>query len=338
MTDENSQIREALGALEGRGGGGARDRISLRDYVVEAEIGAFQQERGRPQRLRFNVVVDLPPPGRLIEDDVDRILSYDVLTDAIAAELAAERLNLLETLAERIAARILQAPMAEQVILRIEKLDRVAGALGVEILRRKGDIARMARAAQGGPERIVWLAAEVLAAEGPEEEGAAAERLAAGLGRIIAETPACVILVGPPGEGAAGEAPGGAAAWAGDGAAGRRIALMGMGQMAVALAARVPGLEVIESRTELDWAMARRSAVVLAPEKIVRDAMAHPLPAGAERGPQIAAWLAARTGAPRLLIVGGDLPVAEGCAGEGLAAEGCVVERLDPADLAGPRA
>ena len=29
------------------------DRISLRDYVVEVEIGAFQQERGTLQRVRL---------------------------------------------------------------------------------------------------------------------------------------------------------------------------------------------------------------------------------------------------------------------------------------------
>ena len=31
------------------------DRISLRDHVVDADIGAFQQERGHAQRLRFKI-------------------------------------------------------------------------------------------------------------------------------------------------------------------------------------------------------------------------------------------------------------------------------------------
>ena len=35
------------------------DRISLRDYIVSVEIGAFQQERGTLQRVRFNVVVEV---------------------------------------------------------------------------------------------------------------------------------------------------------------------------------------------------------------------------------------------------------------------------------------
>ena len=36
-----------------------RDRIHLRDHVVTADIGAFQTERGQPQRLRFTIEVDL---------------------------------------------------------------------------------------------------------------------------------------------------------------------------------------------------------------------------------------------------------------------------------------
>ena len=76
------------------------------------------------QRLRFNVVVEVRPRPQPLEDDVDRILSYDRITEAIAAELAAERLNLLETLAERVAERILAEPQAMRVFVRIEKLDR----------------------------------------------------------------------------------------------------------------------------------------------------------------------------------------------------------------------
>lgn len=113
------------------------DRISLRDHIAEVEIGAFQKERGKTQRICFNIVVEVRPLDRRVDDDVDRILSYDKVSEAIAAELAAERLNLLETLAERIAERILLEPQAERVFVRIEKLDRGPGALGVEIVRAR---------------------------------------------------------------------------------------------------------------------------------------------------------------------------------------------------------
>ena len=40
---------------------GPLDRISLRDHLVEVEIGAFQAERGNTQRISFNVVVEVTP-------------------------------------------------------------------------------------------------------------------------------------------------------------------------------------------------------------------------------------------------------------------------------------
>jgi dihydroneopterin aldolase len=87
----------------------------VRDHIITVEIGAFQAERGTTQRIRFDVVVEIQPLSDEIEDDVDRILSYDRVTEAIEASLSEERLNLLETLAERVADRILLAPQAQRV-------------------------------------------------------------------------------------------------------------------------------------------------------------------------------------------------------------------------------
>lgn len=49
---------------------GPLDRISLRDHIVEVEIGAFQAERGTTQRVCFNVVVEVQPLTGPIDDDV----------------------------------------------------------------------------------------------------------------------------------------------------------------------------------------------------------------------------------------------------------------------------
>lgn len=136
----DSDISLAFASPEGRSvatSSTPRDRISLRDYIVEVEIGAFQVERGATQRVQFNIVVEVARPGEPIHDDVDRIVSYDTLTDAIAASLAEERLNLLETLAERIAQRVLSEPRARRIFVRIEKLDRGPFRLGVEIVRER---------------------------------------------------------------------------------------------------------------------------------------------------------------------------------------------------------
>ena len=95
------------------------DRISVRDHVITIEIGAFQAERGTTQRIRFNVVVEVRRLTGQIKDDVDRILSYDRITEAINASLSEDRLNLLETLAELVAERILTEPQAQRVFVRM---------------------------------------------------------------------------------------------------------------------------------------------------------------------------------------------------------------------------
>ncbi len=102
----------------------------MRDYTRQVEIGAFRSERGVTQRIRFNVVLEVSHHAAARDDDVDKVISYDTITEAIDHELAAERINLLETLAERVAARCLADRRAVRVFVRIEKLDRIPGALG----------------------------------------------------------------------------------------------------------------------------------------------------------------------------------------------------------------
>lgn len=230
-----------------------RDRISLRDHVREVEIGAFQAERGVRQRVRFNIVVEVTTTGADAADDVDRILSYDRLTDAIAAELEAERFNLLETLAERVAERILVEPQALRVFLRIEKLDRGPGALGVEIVRARDGRAVAPNAALRPHPRLVVL--------GPEAQAAAH------LPRWL-DAAGPMILCAAPGA----DAPPRAA----HPMAQRRIDLLALDQWAWVLAGRDKRCVVVATRTELDWALDQGKICVWAPSKLVLDALDGP--------------------------------------------------------------
>ena len=101
------------------------DRIAVRDYIINAEIGAFQSERGKKQRLRISVVLEVELNTEKQNDDVDKIISYDTIIDAIKNQLLIERINLLETFAERIAAEILKDANAKRAFVRVEKLDRI---------------------------------------------------------------------------------------------------------------------------------------------------------------------------------------------------------------------
>ena len=248
----------------------APDRIHLTDHRRTVEIGAFAEERGRAQELRFDLWAELEPrePADAdLGDDVDRVLSYDRLIEAIDAALGAGRVALLETLAERIAALLLSESRISRVGVRIGKLGRVLGALGIEIQRRKASGSAGAALADARP-KVVFLSAAAARSErlGLWLDGLAHE------GAILAPDFVRGPTAGPRME--AGEAGGfGSAGWStGDAEADARIALLALGQAAWALRARDPRLAVVESRTEILAASRDARLVVWAPEKLVSQA------------------------------------------------------------------
>ena len=260
-----------------------RDRISLRDHVVEVDIGAFQQERGQRQRVRFDVVVEVRPHTAPLQDDVDRILSYDRITEAIAAELASERLNLLETLAERIAERILAEPRAMRAFVRIEKLDRGPGALGVEIARARAEVP--VRAADGGAALhpvVVFL----------DNASLAMPDLSARLDALQQRGAPVILTVGLPDT---------ARLRTGHRPTQRRIDLLAIEQNAWVLAARDPRCVVVATRTEIDWAMKNGRMIVWAPSKLVLDAVDGPKGSDPVA---LALWLAEHLAAQCLVLHG----------------------------------
>ena len=114
------------------------DRIFVRDFVLPVRIGAYARERDKPQRVRFNVEVEVMRPAHAAEDMRD-VLSYDVVTDGIRMIVAREHIGLLETLVERVAALVLAHERAVRTTIRAEKLDVIAGGVGVEITRERPD-------------------------------------------------------------------------------------------------------------------------------------------------------------------------------------------------------
>lgn len=265
---------------------GPHDRISVRDHVVDVEIGAFQAERGVTQRICFNIVVEVRPLAGPIDDDVDRILSYDKVTEAIRYELAAERLNLLETLAERVADRILAEPQAMRAFVRVEKLDRGPGALGVEIVRERGAV-RPVGDDVPHPE-IVYLSNAAIASD---HVSGWIDQLAR-LGKPL------IICVGA----ADLDLP-----QAAHPLAQRRIDLLAIEQNAWVLAARDARCKVVNTRTELDWAMRNGQICVWAPSKIVLDATESP-GTRADDAVALATWFAATFAAEEMLFIGEGVP------------------------------
>lgn len=111
------------------------DRIFVRDWTVSMSIGAYARERGLRQRVRFSIEADLSPPDAG-KDGMAGIVSYDLFTDAIA-RLVEGHVDLVETLAEGVAASVLLHPRVIRAEVTVEKLDVGPGAVGCRIVRRR---------------------------------------------------------------------------------------------------------------------------------------------------------------------------------------------------------
>jgi dihydroneopterin aldolase len=113
--------------------------VFIRDLILEAAIGAYETEKGSTQRIRINVYLALAETGINHSDQLENVVCYDSIVAGIKSILAVGHINLVETLAENIAAFALEDARVESIRVRVEKLDaiREAASVGVEIERQR---------------------------------------------------------------------------------------------------------------------------------------------------------------------------------------------------------
>ena len=260
------------------------DRISIRDYIKEVEIGAFQVERNLTQRVKFNGVVEVAPGSNSSSDDVDDILSYDMIIDAIDDQLNLERLNLLETLAERVSDQILSHNQAVRVYTRIEKLDRIPGSLGVEIVRdRKNSIEENAIENSNSEPLVVYISNEIIQSN----------ELNKWLDVIVKNDKPAILCV---------EALESKDQLSLELNSLHRIELLSIEQSAWRLAGMDSRCVVVDTRTELDWSLKNNELSVWAPSKMILDSVNKP---NLNANPlDLAIWLAVELSVDRVYCIG----------------------------------
>ncbi|GAN81910.1 dihydroneopterin aldolase [Acidocella aminolytica] len=123
----------------------ATRRMFVRDLLLDAQIGVYAHEHGRTQRVRVNLDLAVEDDGAanisrpaVGADDLGRVVDYDTVINAVRQIIAAGHVQLVETLAERVAEACLANPRVRVARVMVEKLDVIADAasVGVEIERR----------------------------------------------------------------------------------------------------------------------------------------------------------------------------------------------------------
>lgn len=120
--------------------------VFLRDLLLQAAIGVYAQEQGRTQRIRVNVDLGVTDDGArglsrpsVGRDDLARVVDYAAVAETVRKIVGAGHVQLVETLAERLAEACLEDARVQIARVRVEKLDVLpdGASAGVEVERRR---------------------------------------------------------------------------------------------------------------------------------------------------------------------------------------------------------
>lgn len=113
--------------------------VFVRDLEINAHIGVHRHEKNAAQPLRINIDLTVQEGEGPVGDRLSNVVDYGKIVDGIRAIIAEGHVNLVETLAERIAAFALEDMRVLVARVRIEKLKVIpeARSVGVEIERAR---------------------------------------------------------------------------------------------------------------------------------------------------------------------------------------------------------
>ncbi len=111
--------------------------VFIRDLILTCLIGVHKHERKKPQRVRINLDLAVTEQSVISTDRLADVVCYEDVADRIRSIVNNGHVNLVETLAEKIASKCLEDRRIKATRVRIEKLDvfKDAASAGVEIER-----------------------------------------------------------------------------------------------------------------------------------------------------------------------------------------------------------
>jgi dihydroneopterin aldolase len=98
-----------------------RDRITLTGLRVRAHHGVFEFERVEGQEFVIDVSVAVDLSAAASGDDLERTVHYGELAEAVVAAVERDPVDLIETVAERVASVALAHPAVQEAEVTVHK-------------------------------------------------------------------------------------------------------------------------------------------------------------------------------------------------------------------------
>jgi dihydroneopterin aldolase len=123
-----------------KGTAGRLRHVFVRDLEIVASVGLLAHEQRYEQRIIVSVDLAVRDDYDGVSDRLGDVLDYGKVVDDIARLVQSEHVNLIETLAERIARQCLADERVERARVRIEKPEVLPScrSVGIEIERCRG--------------------------------------------------------------------------------------------------------------------------------------------------------------------------------------------------------
>ena len=120
------------------------DVLVLHDIVASCRLGVYEWEQRTPQDVWVDLELAIDAATAAASDDVADAVDYAALVKAVIEEAQRRPCRLLETLAERIAARVFKESGTRRVRVRVKKKAMPEiGYAAVEIERTRRPLRRM---------------------------------------------------------------------------------------------------------------------------------------------------------------------------------------------------
>ncbi|MGW2325604.1 dihydroneopterin aldolase [Streptomyces sp. NPDC001700] len=97
------------------------DRVALRGLRAHGHHGVFAQEREEGQTFVVDLVLGLDTRPAAADDDLTKTVHYGVVAEEVVAVVRGEPVELIETLAERIADTCLKHDVVREVEVVVHK-------------------------------------------------------------------------------------------------------------------------------------------------------------------------------------------------------------------------
>ncbi|PZH19659.1 dihydroneopterin aldolase [Streptomyces sp. NTH33] len=99
------------------------DRVALRGLRARGHHGVLPKEREEGQTFLVDVVMGVDTRPAAADDDLARTVHYGIVAEEVVAVVEGEPVNLIETLAERIAQVCLKHEGVQEVEVCVHKPD-----------------------------------------------------------------------------------------------------------------------------------------------------------------------------------------------------------------------